>query len=301
MDPCVLCPRECHAGRLHNETGWCRLESSALLSICVPHKGEEPPLIGKTGSGTIFLSGCNAACCFCQNYQISREYAGKPVSAEMLAESFLELQTAGCTNINWVSPTPHLPFLVDALALAVDAGLKLPLVYNTNGYMKPEIIALLDGVVDIYLTDMKYGEDIWAETYSQCPDYCDINVAAVREMIHQVGPFPMTEPVTSPDRGVIVRHLVLPEGRSGYIRVFRRLAEMDPNVPVSLMAQYKPCFQAELYPEINRPVTRQEYQDALEAFQDSGLRYAFTQSPDNQDGNDPFFPDFTQKPDAVFS
>lgn len=301
VDPCVLCPRECQASRLANKTGWCKLGSSALLSAYLPHKGEEPPLVENAGSGTIFLSGCNANCCFCQNYQISREYAGHAITTEALAQSFLELQAAGCANINWVSPTPHLPFLVEALALAVDRGLVLPLVYNTNGYMRTEILALLDGIVDIYLTDMKYGDDIWAETYSRCPDYCDINTAAVTVMIDQVGPFPMNDSGLPSRMGVIVRHLVLPEGRSGYSRVFRRLAEMNSDVPVSLMAQYKPCFQTDQYPEINRPITKQEYQDALDALLDSGVKYAFTQSPDELDGHDPFFPDFNRKIDEIFS
>lgn len=299
-DPCVLCPRECRAARFHDSRGWCRLDDSARISSWLPHTGEEPPLITGSGSGTVFLTGCNAACIFCQNHQISREYIGRSITARELADVFLELQSAGCCNINWVSPTPHLPFLVEALALAIDSGLKLPLVYNTNGYMKPDIVALLDGIVDIFLVDMKYGDDTWAEIYSQCPDYCDINLSAVKEMVRQVGPFPMEGPLTG-RRGVIVRHLVLPEGRSGAARVFNRLAAIDPLVPVSIMSQYRPCHLARKAPEIDRPITADEYQEALDAFTVSGLIHAFTQPVDDSRGSDPFFPDFTRRTSEIFS
>ncbi|MBN2600795.1 MAG: radical SAM protein, partial [Candidatus Marinimicrobia bacterium] len=163
MNPCELCPRKCLANRLESQVGYCQLGDTIQLSSILPHHGEEPPISGVHGSGTVFLSGCNAACIFCQNYQISHQRMGKIITIERLAREFLNLQQAGCHNINWVTPTPHLPHLVESLAIAVEQGLNIPLVYNTNGYDRLEILQLLDGIVDIYLPDMKYSSGHWAE------------------------------------------------------------------------------------------------------------------------------------------
>ncbi len=299
MDPCVLCPHECRVHRLQDKKGRCGLAGTARLAATLAHHGEEPPLIQKGGSGTIFLSGCNASCCYCQNFQISRLHQGNDISTQTLAEQFLYLQKIECSNINWVTPTPHLPFLLEAWGLAREQGLDLPLVYNTNGYVKRDILQMLEGIVDIYLPDMKYGEDIWAERFSGLPNYHTINVSAVQEMHRQVGPL-----IVDSDGmgvcGVLVRHLVLPEKTSGYPKVFRALSEIDSRIPISVMAQYKPCFQALTHAILHRPITVAEYEDCLESLELSGLENAFIQSHPELETDDPYFPDFSQKTDDIF-
>jgi len=291
LDPCQICPRLCRAKRLHGAAGFCQVLDKAILSSALAHFGEEPPITGRGGSGTIFLSSCNAACIFCQNYQISHERIGNPVSISQLANEYLHLQAVGCENINWVTPTPHLPFLVDALASAVEQGLKIPVVYNTNGYDRVEVLRLLDGIVDIYLPDMKYGEDVWAEEYSGLKNYFTINVAAIKEMYRQVGLLIINEKGVA-IKGLLVRHLVLPYGRAGSARLFRALAKIDPQVPVSLMAQYHPCYQAVGHPVLGRRISRDEYLKALEDFENAGLLNAFTQDYISLEHEDFFFPDF---------
>ena len=299
IDPCQICPRLCRAKRLHGAAGFCQVLDKAILSSALAHFGEEPPITGRGGSGTIFLSSCNAACIFCQNYQISHERIGNPVSISQLANEYLHLQAVGCENINWVTPTPHLPFLVDALASAVEQGLKIPVVYNTNGYDRVEVLRLLDGIVDIYLPDMKYGEDVWAEEYSGLKNYFTINVAAIKEMYRQVGLLIINEKGVA-IKGLLVRHLVLPNGRAGSARLFRALAKIDPQVPVSLMAQYHPCYQAVGHPVLGRRISRDEYLKALEDFENAGLLNAFTQDYISLEHEDFFFPDFNDN-ERVFN
>ncbi|HPB00655.1 MAG TPA: radical SAM protein [Candidatus Marinimicrobia bacterium] len=299
LDPCQICPRLCRAKRLHGAAGFCQVLDKAILSSALAHFGEEPPITGRGGSGTIFLSSCNAACIFCQNYQISHERIGNPVSISQLANEYLHLQAVGCENINWVTPTPHLPFLVDALASAVEQGLKIPVVYNTNGYDRVEVLRLLDGIVDIYLPDMKYGEDVWAEEYSGLKNYFTINVAAIKEMYRQVGLLIINEKGVAV-KGLLVRHLVLPNGRAGSARLFRALAKIDPQVPVSLMAQYHPCYQAVGHPVLGRRISRDEYLKALEDFENAGLLNAFTQDYISLEHEDFFFPDFNDN-ERVFN
>ncbi len=299
LDPCQICPRLCRAKRLHGAAGFCQVLDKAILSSALAHFGEEPPITGRGGSGTIFLSSCNAACIFCQNYQISHERIGNPVSISQLANEYLHLQAVGCENINWVTPTPHLPFLVDALASAVEQGLKIPVVYNTNGYDRVEVLRLLDGIVDIYLPDMKYGEDVWAEEYSGLKNYFTINVAAIKEMYRQVGLLIINENGVAV-KGLLVRHLVLPNGRAGSARLFRALAKIDPQVPVSLMAQYHPCYQAVGHPVLGRRISRDEYLKALEDFENAGLLNAFTQDYISLEHEDFFFPDFNDN-ERVFN
>jgi len=299
LDPCQLCPRLCQAKRLHGATGFCQIGDSAVMSSALAHFGEEPPITGRGGSGTIFLSSCNAACIFCQNYQISHERVGRPITPERLAQEFLRLQAAGCENINWVTPTPHLPFLVEALALAVENGLTLPVVYNTNGYDRVEVLRLLDGVVDMYLPDLKYGEDVWAEEYSELQNYFAVNVAAVREMYRQVGLLIVNENGVA-EKGLLVRHLVLPGGRSCSARIFRALAEIDPQIPVSLMAQYHPCYQAIDHPVLGRRIIRQEYAKTIDDFENAGLINAYMQDFPKLEKEDLFFPDFNDDCQIIF-
>lgn len=298
-DPCEICPRRCQAKRFHGRTGFCGLGNSAVISSTLAHFGEEPPITGKTGSGTIFLTGCNARCIFCQNYQISQEGIGNPISTESLAEIYLKLQRAGCENINWVTPTPHLPFLVEALSIAIPNGFSLPIVYNTNGYDRLEILRLLDGIVDIYLPDMKYGENVWAKEFSSMPNYFEVNVEAVKEMYRQVGILQLDERGVA-KKGLLVRHLVLPENTSGSAKIFRTLSAIDPVISVSIMAQYHPCYHAFGHPAIGRRITRQEYMRVIEDFNLYGMTTAYTQDFKNLADKDSFFPDFKQDEMDIF-
>jgi len=300
IDPCILCPRQCKARRLNGEKGFCKLTDSAVMASAIVHFGEEPPITGHSGSGTVFLSGCNASCIFCQNYQISRMSVGRAITPESLSDEFLKLQDKGCENINWVTPTPHLPFLVEAFAIAVEKGLNLPLVYNTNGYMRLEILELLEGIVDIYLPDMKYGENIWAESFSNMPNYFEVSVAAVTEMVRQVGPLKVNQKGVA-EKGVLVRHLVLPEGTAGSRKVFRALANINPQIPVSIMAQYSPCFKAAKHPILGRRITKQEYQNALDDFKEAGLKFAYAQNLEEMEIEDLYFPDFKQDDNKIFT
>lgn len=299
LSPCELCPRQCHARRLEGQTGYCQMTDRAVVSSILPHYGEEPPISGSHGSGTVFLSGCNAGCIFCQNYQISQLRLGQKISAEKLAREFLKLQQTGCHNINWVTPTPHLPFLTEALAFAVDRGLTIPVVYNTNGYDRLEILQMLDGIVDIYLPDMKYGADVWAEEFSELPNYSEISAIAVREMYRQVGILQLDERQIA-RRGLLIRHLVLPEGTAGSRRVFEKIAAIDPQIPVGIMAQYHPCYQAINHPILGRRITAAEYRHALELFEEIGLETAYLQDVDGLEKEDPYFPDFRQPKRNIF-
>jgi putative pyruvate formate lyase activating enzyme len=299
MKVCCLCPQSCGARRLDGEKGFCGLADTLIVSHSLVHFGEEPPLVGTGGSGTIFLSGCNGKCLYCQNFQISHHLSGNKTSPRDLAASFLALQNSGCQNINWVTPEPQLPFLLESLAAAMDDGLHIPLIYNSNGYASQDVLAILDGIVDVYLPDMKYASDVWAMEFSDMKNYVDINRLAVKEMARQTGPF-RCEPETGTARGVIVRHLILPEKLSGYRTVFQTLASIDPNIPVSIMAQYRPCYRAVGNPLIGRRITESEYRDVRDAFDESGLTTAFVQDFCDLVEEDEFFPDFRLPADDVF-
>lgn len=269
---CDICPRQCRADRLGGELGECRTGRRARVSSYGPHHGEEDPLRGTRGSGTIFFACCNLGCVFCQNAEISQVGAGQEVEAQALAAIMLELQDDGCHNINLVSPTHVVPQILAALSIAAHAGLELPIVYNSGGYDALDTLALLDGVVDIYMPDMKYADAEIARKYSGVPDYPQFNRAAVREMQRQVGDLWMDEAGIA-RRGLLVRHLLLPGGLAGTEQVLRFLAqEISPQVYLNLMDQYRPAYQAGRYPELDRPVTRSEYQQALELARSLGLK-----------------------------
>jgi len=299
MSPCELCPRKCLAHREERELGYCQLTDTILFSSILPHHGEEPPISGVNGSGTVFLSGCNASCIFCQNYQISHQRIGRKISPPELALEFVKLQDLGCQNINWVTPTPHLPYLVEALAIAIEHGLNIPLVYNTNGYDRLEILQLLDGIVDIYLPDMKYSSDHWAKQFSDLPDYTAISVTAIREMVRQVGTLQMDKNHIA-RRGLLIRHLVLPDGTAGSRKVFQAIAAIDPQIPVSIMAQFRPCYQAISHPILGRQITLKEYQQVLDIFEETGLENAYIQDITNLEQQDTFFPDFEKPGGKIF-
>jgi putative pyruvate formate lyase activating enzyme len=273
--------------------------NSAVIASAMCHKGEEPPLIKGAGSGTVFLSGCVARCFFCQNYQISLLRQGERVSSFQLSEIFLSLQRAGCSNLNWVTPTPHLPFLLDAFAMAMDRGLNLALVYNCNGYMNLEILSMLDGVVDVYLPDMKYGEEIWAIEYSGLPDYPEINLRAVKEMYRQTGTL-ILDRTGAAISGLLIRHLVLPDKRAGTSKVLRAISQIDPDIHVSIMAQYRPCYRAVGHPVLGRPLFREEFEDAKNVAEMYGLTNVYAQSYLSLRRKDGYFPDFNQEPDRIF-
>lgn len=272
-ESCHLCPRNCRVNRLKGETGVCRATAKVKVSSAFPHFGEEAPLVGRSGSGTIFFSNCGLRCVYCQNYTISINGEGVEISDNQLAEIMLKIQGFGCHNINLVTPTHYVPSIVRALHLASQRGLKIPLVYNTGGYDNPEMIQLLDGLVDIYLPDLKYSEPAQAAKYSEgaynYPYYAKL---AIKEMYRQVGDLVVDERGVA-KRGLILRHLVLPNNVSGTKEVIRFIAEeLSPTTYVNLMDQYRPEHRAPEFPAIARRLKREEYQEALKWARQYGLK-----------------------------
>ncbi len=268
---CALCGNACHVDRRAGRLGLCRTGERARVSSHFAHFGEEDCLRGWRGSGTIFFSYCNLRCQYCQNYELSALGQGEEVEPEDLARMMLELQAEGCHNINLVSPTHVVPQILAGLAIAAEAGLRLPLVYNTGGYDTVETLRLLDGIVDIYMPDMKYSDPAIARQYSKVANYPEVNQAAVLEMHRQVGDL-----VIGPDgvarRGLLVRHLVLPGGLAGTAEVMRFLARnVSRDTYVNIMSQYRPAYKAHALPPLNRPITAEEYQAALRTAQGAGL------------------------------
>ncbi len=270
---CRICPRDCGVDRTQ-ALGVCATGAEAVVASWVPHHGEEPVLSGRRGSGTVFLANCNLRCVFCQNHEISqrpRDFMGRSISDEELAGIFLELQDRGCHNINWVSPTHQVPQLVRALSIAAGRGLGLPIVYNTNAYDSVEVIRLLDGVVDIYLPDLKYADRANAELCSRVKDYPRHARAAIAEMFRQVGDRWVTAPDGTLARGLLVRILVLPNDLAGVEDSLRWIAEsLSPDVAVSLMAQYYPAHHEARpgrHPLLARTISAGEWDRALEALE----------------------------------
>ncbi len=267
---CDLCARYCKVDR-YEQVGVCRTKTKARVASFNPHFGEENPLRGWRGSGTIFFSWCNLRCQYCQNHDISQRPAGDELDARELATIMLWLQKVGCHNINLVSPSHVVAQILEALIIAIDHGLKLPLVYNTGGYDSLESLALLDSVVDIYMPDMKYSDPEIALRMSRIKDYPRVNQAAVREMHRQVGDLILDEKGIA-QRGLLIRHLVLPEGHAGSEKTFRFLAkEISKNTYLNVMAQYRPAFRARKFPPFDRPLKREEYLDALNLANRAGL------------------------------
>jgi len=248
-----------------------------VISSAFPHFGEEPPLVGNRGSGTIFLTHCNLQCVFCQNYDISHQGHGEAISSEQLAEYMYYLQKRGCHNINFVTPTHYIPQLTAALPYVIDLGLHIPLVYNCGGYESLEVIHLLDGIIDIYMPDVKFAEGKVAEKYSQAPDYPEVIKRVLKEMYRQVGNLQInTEGIA--EKGLLIRHLVMPNGLAGTQRLMHFIAtEISPHSYVNVMSQYRPEYRASDYPELNRVITRKEYSDAIESAKNEGLCRGFPQ------------------------
>jgi putative pyruvate formate lyase activating enzyme len=273
LEACDICARECGVNRrLSAEGAACHTGERAVVSSYGPHFGEEDPLVGHGGSGTIFFSWCNLRCQYCQNYEISQMGMGHEVEPEELAKMMLSLQSQGCHNINFVSPSHVVPQILAGLLIAAEAGLRLPLVYNTGGYDSLETLALLDGVVDIYMPDMKYADADVARRYSKIGHYPASNQAAVKEMHRQVGDLTMDERGVA-QRGLLIRHLVLPENLAGTAEIVAFLRdEISPNTYTNVMAQYRPCYRAQEYPPLDRSLTNQEYAEAVRLAQEARLR-----------------------------
>jgi len=271
LEECCVCPRHCGVNRLAGESGKCHITTQVMVSSYGPHFGEEAPLVGRYGSGTIFFTYCNLRCVFCQNYTISQLGEGYVVDREELAGMMLSLQAKGCHNINLVSPTHVVPHILDALELAIDRGLHLPLVYNSGGYDSTETLQLLDGIIDIYMPDMKYSNEKTAEQLSGIKDYPEVNKAAIKEMHRQVGDLQIDEQGVA-QRGLLVRHLVLPNRLAGTEEVVRFLAqEVSTNTYLNVMAQYHPCYKAFDIPQLSRSVNQHEFYKAIDLAHQQGL------------------------------
>lgn len=267
---CTLCPRVCRANRLENEIGQCNVGRWALISSFGPHFGEERVLRGWHGSGTVFFAGCNLRCQYCQNYEISQLVDGAPVSAERLARIFLEVQEMGCHNLNLVTPTHVIAQVLEALELAIPQGFRLPIVYNTSGYDSVAALRLLDGIVDIYMPDLKYSDSQIAQKYSGIEHYWEVAKAAFTEMHRQVGDLVIENGLAV--RGLLIRHLVLPHGLAGSREALKFIAEeLSRDSFVNIMAQYHPTYKAFEYPELSRRITSKEYWEIVEYARSLGL------------------------------
>lgn len=269
---CSLCPRNCKVDRTKGEKGVCKVGFLPMVSSYGPHFGEEDVLVGKGGSGTIFLTGCNLACVYCQNYEISQLMQGEEVSFEELAKIMIYLQNIGCHNINFVTPTHQIPQILKALEIAIRMGLRIPLVYNSGGYDSVETLKLLEGIFDIYMPDIKYSDDNNAMKYSKVKGYFKIVKPAVEEMYRQVGDLEIDERGIA-YKGLLVRHLVLPNNIAGSYEILKFLAEeVSLNTFINIMDQYRPCFRAYLYPELSRRITKEELHDVLNVAKEMGFR-----------------------------
>jgi putative pyruvate formate lyase activating enzyme len=269
---CQLCPRECHVDRTSGGRGFCNTGDTPFVSSWNPHFGEERPLVGRYGSGTIFLGNCNLGCIFCQNYTISHLGEGIEISHEKLADIMLSLQAAGCHNINLVTPTHQVPAIVRALKIASERGLEIPIVYNCGGYESVETLKILDGIVDIYMPDFKYADTSHAAKYSNAPDYPETARLAIKEMHRQVGDLFINE-MGIAERGLLIRHLVLPADIAGTAEVVKFIAEeISKNTYVNIMDQYYPCYMARENPPLNRRITGSEYSAAIQHAIKAGLK-----------------------------
>jgi putative pyruvate formate lyase activating enzyme len=275
LTSCTVCPRNCGVDRTGGELGYCRGGLLPRVSSSGPHFGEEPPLVGRYGSGTIFFAGCNLRCAFCQNYGISQCYHGEEVSCDQLASMMLALQEQGCHNINFVSPSHFVPQILAAVGIAASRGLSIPLVYNCGGFDLPGTIRLLDGVFDIYMPDAKYGSDDVALALSDAPEYMRHNQASMKEMHRQAGDLVIEDGIAK--QGLIIRHLVLPENLAGTEAVMEFIAgEISRDSYVNIMDQYRPTWKVledghPLYPGLRRRITPEELRQAVDYARSAGL------------------------------
>jgi putative pyruvate formate lyase activating enzyme len=271
LSVCDVCAWECPVDRRAGKMGVCRTGELARVSSYGPHFGEESPLSGIRGSGTIFFTRCNLRCQYCQNHDISQTDHGEEVEPEDIAKMMLELQARGCHNINFVSPSHVVPQIIAAVTVAAQAGLSIPLVYNTGGYDSMTMLRLLDGIIDIYMPDMKYSDAVIAKRYSRIPDYPKVNQAAVKEMHRQVGDLTIDQQGIAV-RGLLVRHLVLPNNLAGTEGVIQFLCEqVSAQTYLNIMNQYRPAYKSHHYPALNRRLTNREYQSAVELAESAGM------------------------------
>ncbi len=267
---CDLCPRKCLVNRAEGETGTCKTAKHAIIASYSPHFGEEPPLVGTNGSGTIFFTHCNLLCNFCQNIDISHEGYGVEVSKSQLARIMLELQLRGCHNINFVTPSHVIPQILEALEIAAEHGLKIPVVYNSSGYDDLESLKLLDGIIDIYMPDFKFWDIEMARKTCNAPDYPEIARLALKEMFRQVGDLKIENGIAK--KGLLVRHLVMPNGITETKEILEFISnQISPNTYVNIMPQYRPCGQAYEFPDLSRGITKAEYSEALDLARNAGL------------------------------
>jgi putative pyruvate formate lyase activating enzyme len=304
LSSCTVCPRDCGNDRLAGVLASCASGADPVVSAYTPHFGEEPALSGTGGAGNIFLGNCNLRCVYCQNYQISQDYAaqrGNTVSVERLSKMMLELQDRGCHNIGFVSPTHYAPQVARAVLLAARQGLRLPIVYNTNAYDSVEVLRLLEGIVDVYLPDLKYADSAMGWLYSKVPDYAERSREALIEMYRQKGSALVFGEDGLLKRGLLVRVLVLPNGAAGVAESLAWIAEtLSPRVAISLMSQYYPIHRAatsEKYAGLSRSITAAEWEEALSALESNGMDQGFQQEletanryyrPDFRDRETPF-------------
>lgn len=277
LSSCELCPRECRVDRLSGERGYCGGGIEPAVSSYNEHHGEEPPISGRRGSGTIFLTHCNLKCAFCQNYPISHLGNGGEVSCERLAWMMLALQRRGCHNINFVTPTHYMPQILKGVYIAAGQGLDIPLVYNCGGYESLRALQILDGVIDIYMPDIKYSASECSGKYSSAPDYFERACEALREMHRQVGALKVSKDGVAVS-GLLIRHLVMPSGAAGSGEALRFISEgLSPDTYVSIMSQYFPAYRAIEFPEIARRITADEYRQVVDVAERLGLTRGWVQ------------------------
>jgi putative pyruvate formate lyase activating enzyme len=269
FSPCRVCPRECKVDRIKGELGECKMSVDLVVCSYSAHFGEEKILVGTNGSGTIFFSSCNMGCLYCQNYDMSQERKGQRITMDALADIMLGLEEQGCHNINLVSPSIWVPQILKAIAKAIDMGLNLPLVYNTGGYDTVETLKLLDGVVDIYMPDFKYANSEIAKKYSLVENYFEVAKGAIAEMHRQVGDLKIVR--GKAERGILVRHLVLPNDLAGTDIVMHFLSSLSKDTYVNIMDQYYPTFKARLFNDLSRRITEEEYKKARDIAKKHGL------------------------------
>lgn len=274
LERCCLCPRKCGINRLKGEVGFCKTGRLARVSSAFLHFGEEPELVGRGGSGTIFFSWCNLGCLYCQNYTLSHFGQGQKATAQELAGMMLNLQKNGAENINFVTPTHVIAQVLEALPLAIEGGLNLPLVYNCGGYESVETLKLLEGVFDIYMPDIKYSQVEPAQKFSCAPDYWEVVRMAVKEMHRQVGDLAVEKGIV--ERGLIIRHLVLPKRAAGSFKILDFIRnELSPHTYVNIMEQYYPCYRASEFGELSRRITLDEYKEVVAYAKKIGLYRGF--------------------------
>jgi putative pyruvate formate lyase activating enzyme len=291
MRSCTLCPRECRVNRIEGETGFCGLGPDAILARALPHFGEEPPISGTAGAGTLFFTSCNLKCPFCQNYQISRDRMGTVMEREALAGAMLELALKGCHNVELVTPTPQIVAIMESLLAATEWGLQLPIVYNCGGYEKKDVIRLLDSIVDMWLPDFKYGNERDARECSAPADYTEQALESIGEMIRQTGERLETMGGIA-RRGVIIRHLVMPGRVQNSLDVIRLIAtRLSKKVPLSLMSQYTPTPAVKGDALLSRRVAREEYEMVVDLALELEFENLFIQEVDDQS----LAPDFNQE------